>query len=277
MRNADLDDLKDEQYAEQVKQERKEVDAMPKTQTTLHCGDCLEIMKSIPEGSIDMVLCDLPYGMTSNKWDSIIPLPFLWSEYRRVCKGAIVLTASQPFTSAVVMSNAKDYCYAWYWIKPRPTGFQNAKKQPLRAVEEILVFGTPKYFPQDLIRINKVCKNSKSAGGGNVRGDIAASTNKGSLRTPGSEYIQEFTGYPRNVLGFGLDEGQKIHPTQKPVALMEYLIKTYTNEGDTVLDNCMGSGTTGVAAKRLNRNFIGIELDQKYFDIAKQRIEETYA
>lgn len=240
----------------------------------LRQGDCLEILPTIEDGSVDMVLCDLPYGTTSNSWDSIIPLERLWAEYRRVCCGAVVLTAAQPFTSALVMSAIKDFWHNWTWIKPRATGFQNAKKQPLRATEDILVFMRSTYNPQGLVRVDKVCHNSKSAGGGNVRDDIEKSAGKGGLRTAGSTYIQEFTNYPRNVLEFGLDEKTKLHPTQKPVALMEYLIRTYTNEGETVLDNTMGSGTTGVACRNTGRNFIGIERDPAYFAIAERRIRD---
>lgn len=239
----------------------------------LMLGDCLERMGEIPDGSVDMVLCDLPYGTTANSWDSIVPFERLWLEYLRVCVGPVVLTAAQPFTSLVVAAAIKDYWHSWTWIKPRPTGFQNAKKQPLRATEDILVFRRGTYNPQGLRRIDKVCRNSKSTGGGNVRNDVEASSGKGSLRTPGASYVQEFTNYPRNVLEFGLDERTKVHPTQKPVALMEYLIRTYTNEGDTVLDNTMGSGTTGVACVNTGRNFIGIERDPAYFEIAKKRIE----
>lgn len=236
-------------------------------------GDCLELMAQIPDGSVDMVLCDLPYGTTQNKWDSVIPFEPLWAHYKRICKGAIVLTAAQPFTSALVMSAIGEYRHQWTWLKPRATGFQNAKKMPLRATEDVLVFGKYRYFPQGLSRIDKVCKNSKTAGGGNVRGDVAESEGKGALRTPGATYVQEFTNYPRNVFEFGMDEKEKVHPTQKPVALMEYLIRTYTNEGETVLDNCMGSGTTGVACANTKRKFIGIEQDERYFEIAKTRIE----
>lgn len=237
-------------------------------------GDCLELMPRLPAASVDLVLCDLPYGTTQNKWDVVIPFEPLWREYRRVCKGAIVLTAAQPFTSALVMSSPEMFRHSWTWIKPRATGFQNAKKMPLRATEDVLVFSlpSPPYYPQGLTRVDRVCKNSKSAGGGNVRGDLAASSGGGALRTAGATYVQEFTGYPRNVLEFGLDETLKAHPTQKPVALMEYLIRTYTNPGDTVLDNCMGSGTTGVAAVRTGRKFIGIERDPEYFGIAWSRI-----
>ena len=241
---------------------------------TLLQGDCLDIMPKLQASSIDLVLCDLPYGTTSNAWDAVIPFAALWDRWARLNKGRVVLFAAQPFTSALVMSNPKGYRHGWTWLKPRATGFQNAKRMPMRATEDVLVFGTGLYNPQGLIRCNKVCKNSKSAGGGNIRDDIAASAGKGGLRTPGKEYVQEFINYPRNVLEYGLDEGQKIHPTQKSVALMEYLIKTYTNPGDTVLDNCMGSGTTGVACVNTGRNFIGIEKDEKYFVLAKQRIED---
>jgi len=242
-------------------------------------GDCLEKMKDIPDKSIDMILCDLPYGTTACKWDTIIPFEPLWEQYKRIIKdnGAIVLTASQPFTSALVMSNIKMFKYEWVWVKNGITGFANAKKQPLRNYEDILVFSKERtnYFPQDLIRIDKKCKNSKNRGGESLRMSIDDSKNKGSLRTEGKEYIQEFTGYPKQTLTDIKEDAEKLHPTQKPVALFEYLIKTYTNEGDLVLDNCMGSGTTGVACKNLNRNFIGIELDAEYFKIAEKRINEN--
>lgn len=242
-------------------------------------GDCLELMKQIPDGSVDLVLCDLPYGTTACTWDVIIPLEPLWEQYRRVAKpnAAIVLTASQPFTTVLAASNLSRFKYNWYWVKSRPTGFANAKKQPLRCVEEVVVFydKPPTYNPQGLIRIDKTCKNSSSCGGDTLRQDTLESAGKGSMRTAGKEYVQEFTNYPRNVLEFAKDSG-KHHPTQKPVALMEYLIKTYTNPGDTVLDNCMGSGTTGVAAVRNGRFFIGMELDPGYFQIAQGRIQREF-
>ena len=238
-------------------------------------GDCLELMKEIPDQSVDMILCDLPYGTTQNKWDSVIPFEPLWTQYKRICKGAIVLTAAQPFTSALVMSNVGEYRHQWTWLKPRATGFQNAKKMPMRSTEDVLVFGKYMYFPQGLLRIDKVCKNSGTVGGGNVRGDVVESKGKGALRTPGATYVQEFTNYPRNVLEFGMDEKEKTHPTQKPVALMEYLIRTYTNEGEIVMDNCMGSGTTGVACMNTGRKFIGMEQDAKYFEIAQKRIHDA--
>jgi site-specific DNA-methyltransferase (adenine-specific) len=240
--------------------------------------DCLIGMQKLDDNSIDMILCDLPYGTTACKWDTIIPFEPLWKQHERVIKdnGAIVLTASQPFTSALVMSNIKTFRYQWYWIKNRITGFANAKKQPLRNIEDILVFykKPPTYNPQGLQRINKKCKNGRSVGGETLRTDIKESTGKGKLRTEGSEYIQEFTGYPKQTL-CDIPEEKKIHPTQKPVSLFEYLIKTYTNEGDLVLDNCMGSGTTAIACMNTNRNYIGFELDKGYFDIANNRINAT--
>ena len=247
----------------------------------LHLGDCLELMREIPAGSVDMILCDLPYGTTACKWDSVIPFGQLWAEYKRIAKptAAIVLTASQPFTSALVMSNTKDFAYTWTWLKTRPTGFANAKKQPLRCVEDVAVFygKPPSYNPQGLIRADKVCRNSKSAGGETVRADVAESSGKGSLRTGGKEYVQEFTNYPRHVLEIPHDATGRVHPTQKPVALMEYLVRTYTTEGQVVLDNCMGSGTTGVACANTGRKFIGIEKDAAYFEIARHRIDTALA
>lgn len=239
-------------------------------------GDCLELMKQIPDGSVDLVLCDLPYGITDCKWDSVIPFEPLWEQYRRIAKpnAAIVLTASQPFTTLLAASNLSRFKYNWYWIKSCPTGFANAKKQPLRCVEEVVVFydKPPTYNPQGLVRIDKTRKNAVSCGGDTMRRDTLASAGKGSLRTAGKEYVQEFTNYPRQALEFAKDS-RDYHPTQKPVALMEYMIKTYTNPGDTVLDNCMGSGTTGVAAVRNGRVFIGMELDDGYFKIAQGRIQ----
>ena len=238
-------------------------------------GDCLERMKEIESSSVDMVLTDPPYGTTACKWDSIIPLEPMWEQLKRIIKpnGAIVMTASQPFTTTLIASNMKMFKYCWVWEKVRPTGFANAKKQPLRCVEDVAVFyrSLPTYNPQGLIRVDKLCKNSNTAGGDTLRGDTEASTGKGGLRTGGGEYMQEFTNYPRQILRFTQD-GDKVHPTQKPVALMEYLIKTYTNENETVLDFTFGSGTAGVACKNLNRKFIGIEMDDKYFEIGKNRI-----
>ena len=240
-------------------------------------GDCLEEMKSIPDGSVDLVLTDPPYGTTACRWDTVIPFEPMWEQLIRVTKknGAIVLFGSQPFTSALVMSNPKMFKYEWVWGKTKPTGFPNANYMPLRNIEHILVFseGIPNpmakhkmaYYPQGVIPSRRVkFRNSK-------KGTVNNGENDGSLN---GEYISEFSNYPRQLLTFS-SESKTLHPTQKPVALMEYLIKTYTNKGETVLDFTMGSGTTGVAAKNLNRNFIGIELDEQYFEIAKARIDST--
>lgn len=222
-------------------------------------GDCLEVMRELPDGSIDMVLCDLPYGTTQNKWDSVLPLRGLWAEYWRVCRGPVVLTAAQPFTSLLVMSAVTDFKYEWVWKKP-PSGNLNAKKMPMAGHESVLVFARGKvlYQPQGLVRAPFTRKANS----------VSKTANYGA-QTP-QEYVQEFTNYPSTVLEFGKDRGH--HPTQKPVALMEYLIRTYTNEGDTVLDNTMGSGTTGVACMSTGRNFIGIEKDPGYFAIACSRM-----
>lgn len=234
----------------------------------LHCGDCLEILPSIASSSIDAVICDLPYGATQNKWDSIIPLDRLWAEYRRICKGVVVLTASQPFTSTLVMSNFAAFKYEWIWDKVnRVTGFLNAKKQPLRRTEEVLVFWHGK----------QVVYNPQMENGEPYRvspAKIQHSDNYGAQK-PVPTRINGGTRYPVSIITIPGDERGtvgRLHPTQKPVALMEYLIKTYTNPGDTVLDNCMGSGTTGVACVNTDRQFIGIECGPGYFQIAQNRI-----
>jgi len=228
--------------------------------TRLLQGDCLELLPTLDAGSVDMVLADPPYGTTACKWDSIIPLEPMWEQLKRVIKpnGAIVMTASQPFTTTLISSNMKMFKYCWYWKKNRATGVLNSKKQPLREVEEVAVFNVKKYIPQGLVEVNQPSRNSKKD-----YDNYGTGTCK--------EYTQKFTNYPRQVLEF--DSVQRtIHSTQKPVPLMEYMIKTYTNEGETVLDFTMGSGTTGVACKNLNRGFIGIELDAGYFQIAQERI-----
>lgn len=233
-------------------------------------GDCLVEMKSIPDKSIDMILCDLPYGTTSCKWDTIIPFDKLWEQYERIIKpnGAIVLTAQQPFTSALVMSNPKIYKYDWYWKKSKPVGFANAKKMPLKDVETISIFykSLPTYNPQGIEKCNRVISNSTKK----IKQNNITAINGGAFKT--DTFIQEFTNYPRQIIEVGVEQG--LHPTQKPTELFEYLIKTYTNEGETVLDNCMGSGSTGVACVNLNRSFIGIEMDDKYFEIASKRIND---
>ena len=222
-------------------------------------GDCLEKMKEIESGSVDLVVTDPPYGTTACKWDSIIDLDLMWKQLKRIIKpnGAIVLFGAEPFSSYLRISNIKNYKYDWVWQK-RPVNFLNAKKQPLRKTERISVFGGGVYNPQGLISCDRINKRSNST----------ATNGK-----HGASNISKFTNYPTDVLEFIGERG--LHPTQKPVALMEYLIKTYTNESETVLDFTMGSGSTGVAAKNLNRNFIGIELDETYFNIAKERIQNS--
>lgn len=240
---------------------------------TLWNKECLGAMRDIPDGSIDMVMCDLPYGTTACKWDTIIPFEPLWAAYRRVCKknAAIVLTASQPFTSALVMSNVKEFRYQWTWDKMvTPTGHLNAKKMALRRTEDVLVFYHSQctYNPQ-MTTGKAVSKTATTAQRKCVYGAHADTGCKDVT-----------TRYPVNLLQIKKVDTRhgRLHPTQKPVALMEYLIKTYSNEGDTVLDNCMGSGTTGVACGNLNRRFIGIEKDTEhgYFQIAQQRISAAY-
>ena len=246
----------------------------------LRKGDCLELMKDIPDKSIDAIIADLPYGTTACKWDTIIPFEPLWEQYERVIKdnGAIVLTASQPFTTKLIESNFKLFKYCWYWKKSKPNGWQHSKNRPMTAIEECCVFSKApmghksqlgekrmKYNPQGIVSIGK--KKVTAVAHGKMMG---ARPNQ-----VGKEY-EAFTGFPHNVLEYPNVIGkQALHPTQKPVALFEYLIKTYTNEGETVLDNTMGSGTTGVACINTNRNFIGMELDDKYFEIAKARINEA--
>jgi len=226
-------------------------------------GDCLERMKEIEDGSVDMVLADPPYGTTACKWDSIIPLEPMWEQLKRVIKpnGAIVMTASQPFTTTLIASNMKMFKYCWVWEKEQAVNFMFLKKQAGKIHEDIPVFYAkqPNYIPQ----MSKGYRKSRSGSKNKVE---SHELNGGSPTRSGAT-----DRYPTSILKFNRDRG-KIHPTQKPVALMEYLIKTYTNEGETVLDFTMGSGTTGVACKNLNREFIGIEMDLEYFKIAGYRI-----
>ena len=231
----------------------------------LYNGDCLEIMKNISDKSIDMILCDLPYGTTACKWDTVIPFEPLWEQYNRIIKdnGAIVLFGSEPFSSALRMSNIKNFKYDWIWNKKLAGNGILAKKQPLKIHEIVSVFNSGIYIPQ----MTKGRYRKKMTGG-----------IKESEITGGNSVVDEYSNdlyYPKTILEYGIGNMRKgrLHPTQKPVALLEYLIKTYTNEGEIVLDNCMGSGSTGVACKRLNRKFIGIEKDKEYFEIAKERIE----
>lgn len=238
-------------------------------------GDCLEVMRQIPDKSVDMILCDLPYGTTACKWDTIIPFDELWAQYERVIKdnGAIVLTASQPFTSALIMSNPKLFKYEWIWEKDQGAGFVNAKNAPLKKHENIVVFsrGTIAngsknkmiYIPQGLIPHGRKRKVDSKDGT-----FLGARHNQ-----DGREYVQEFRNYPTSILTYQRDKG--LHPTQKPVALFEYLIRTYTNEGEVILDNCIGSGTTAVAAINTGRQFIGIEREPEYVAIANKRIDDA--
>ena len=228
-------------------------------------GDCLEKMKDIPDKSIDMILADLPYGTTACKWDVVIPFEPLWEQYKRIIKdrGAIVLFASQPFTSALVMSNPKMFKYSWYWEKSKPSNFLNAKKQPMRKIEDILVFckKSTVYYPQGLV----IGKQNSNSGRENTYGAVKKSWTQDIT----------YTNYPHNILRYSNVVGSSAtHPTQKPVALLEYLIKTYTLEGETVLDNCAGSFSTAIACLNTKRSFIGIEKDAHYFQVGKDRVEK---
>lgn len=231
----------------------------------LYNGDCLEVMKQIPDNSIDMILRDLPYGTTACKWDTIIPFNELWAHYNRVTKenGAIVLFSKQPFTTKLIGSNIENYKYSVIWKKDNHDNPLMAKKRFLNITEDINIFYRKQctYNPQGIIKVNKITKQG--------RGESLSQAN-----SRGSEYLQEYTNYPRNILEFKRDL-PNVHPTQKPVALLEFLIKTYTNEGEIVLDNTMGSGSTGVACVNTRRSFIGIEQRKDYYDIAYKRIKEA--
>lgn len=245
-------------------------------------GDCLEVMKQIPDNSVDMILCDLPYGTTGCKWDNIIPCDLLWKQYKRICKknSAIVLFGSNPFTSILISTNIKNYKHQWIWYKKNAGNIFVAKYQPLKVFEDIVVFGNggkTNYFPileqgfND--RTNEVSsiKDGKDILYGKLNSRLFfQSDNKKATER-----------YPKNVIEISAQSSEcsnskRVHPTQKPVELLEYLIKTYTKENNIVLDNCMGSGSTGVAAIRTNRKFIGIELDEHYFDISCGRINQEY-
>ena len=241
-------------------------------------GDCLEIMPDIPENSVDMILCDLPYGTTDCAWDSVIPHDRLWAQYNRIIKpkGVIALFGDFPFSASLIASNIRHFRHAWYWRKNNATGALCAKVQPLKTIEHILVFSPAKkgaalgetftYNPQGLVRLKRPVRRSAEIHG---RSEI--------YHGKSNDSIQTHTNYPKNVLEFqnvGFGAEKRVHPTQKPVALLEYLVKTYTNAGDVVLDNCMGSGSTGIACKNTGRKFIGIEREEKYFEIARKRIAE---
>ena len=235
-------------------------------------GDCLEVMRNIPDGSVDMVLCDLPYGSTCCAWDVIIPFEPLWEQYKRIIKpnGAIVLFGVQPFTSYLVLSNVEQFKYCWTWKSNRAANFAQAPYMPLKNVEDVAVFSAANiaqnsrvrmaYNPQGISETDKVCAGKKA-------------NDHRPNRKDQKPYKQTKTGYPTVLVEFA-KEANPLHPTQKPVALCEYLIRTYTNEGETVLDNCAGSGTTGIACLRTMRNFIGIEKEEKYFNIATERIRK---
>ena len=229
-------------------------------------GDCLELMKDIPDGSIDMILCDLPYGTTACKWDSVIPFEPLWAQYKRIIKdnGAIVLFGSEPFSTELRRSNLKMYKYDWIWEKEQGANFMLCRFQPYKVHENISVFSKNRhiYFPQ-------MTEGKPYISGKGTSGDITGNVKKVQTKNNG-------TRYPRSVQRFNTDKSKgSLHPTQKPVALLEYLIKTYTNECEVVLDNCMGSGSTGVACVNTGRKFIGMELEEKYFNIAKDRIMQA--
>lgn len=242
-------------------------------------GDCLERMKEIPSGSVDMILADVPYGTTACKWDSIIPLEPMWEQLKRIIKpnGAIVMTASQPFTTILISSNMKMFKYIYVWCKSKGCNFTHAKNMPIKFTEDVVVFSHAPightsqlkekrmvYNPQGLVKVDKKWSRPQKYENGH----------KLSRDSHKLDRVIEFENYPTNILNFNNSSNKErgLHPTQKPVALMEYLIKTYTNENETVLDFTMGSGTTGVAALRNGRKFIGIEMDDKYFEIGKNRI-----
>lgn len=235
----------------------------------LYNGDCLELMKDIPAGTVDMILCDLPYGTTRNKWDSVIPLDKMWEQYKRVIKkhGAVVLFSAEPFTSYLITSNAKRFRYDLIWAKNQGSDFLNANRKPLRAHENICVF----YEKQPTY-------NAQKTDGKPYKAKSGETTTSCFGAFDGNHHTENKDGKrcPLTVIRFnGEHNNGKLHPTQKPVALLEYLIKTYTNPGEVVLDNCMGSGSTGVACVNTGRRFIGMELDPGYFEIAQKRIGEA--
>ena len=247
----------------------------------LYNDDCLEIMKQFQNKSIDFILCDLPYGTTAHNWDSVISAEKLWEQYKRIIKdnGVICLFATQPFTTRLISSNYDMYRYSWIWKKESPNGFLNCNYAPLKITEDICVFSKGKvgslsknpiiYHPPCLIEEEQVKTNRTNS---KYRKQNGYNTSNNQINN-GKEFITKYKGYPNNILEYSRDKNT-VHPTQKPVHLLEFLIKTYTEENEIVLDNCMGSGSTGVACINTNRNFIGIELDENYFEIARSRINE---
>lgn len=242
----------------------------------LYEGDCLRLMCGLEDKSVDMICCDLPYGTTVCKWDTVIPFEELWRQYNRVIKdnGAIVLFGSEPFTSRLIMSNLEMFKYNWYWNKKSSSGFVNAKLKPMGTIETISVFSKGKtsngnqnnmpYFPQGLLPYNKVTRRGNKESKENTFWRPSTKDNCN---------FQEWTNYPKNYLEFAYQK-KAVHPCQKPVDLLEYLVKTYTREGEVVLDNCMGSGSCGVACVHTGRSFIGMEKESKYFQIACHRIKD---
>jgi site-specific DNA-methyltransferase (adenine-specific) len=234
------------------------------------CGDCLTVMRDMPDKSVDMILCDLPYGITQNKWDSVIPLDELWERYNEILKenGIIALTASQPFASNLVMSNVKMFKHEWIWIKNRGSNFANTVREPMKEHESVLIFSKGKWT------YNKQMQERTGGGLSRVKYDfncVSKSENYREFERPPGE--QGELRVPSSWQKYNVEVG--LHPTQKPVALFEYLIKTYTNEGEIVLDNCIGSGTTAIAAHNTGRFFIGIEKEPKYVEIARKRLEQA--
>jgi site-specific DNA-methyltransferase (adenine-specific) len=244
-------------------------------------GDCLDVMKKIPDGIIDMVLCDLPYQTTSCKWDQMIPLDLLWEQYKRIIKDnrAIVLTSTQPFTTDLINSNREWFKYEWIWYKNFGANFVQAKRQPLKYHENILVFSKSQHFYNPIFEeYSDSFKKSFESKEGHVRTREYKSDYIYKIKPKDQVYSLKRGRYPisvRQIKGVHRANNTRLHPSQKPLELFEYLIKTYTNEGDLILDNCIGSGTTAIAALNINRNFIGIEKEEKYVEIARQRIKET--
>lgn len=242
---------------------------------TLHCGDCLDIMPTLEAGSIDAIICDPPYGVTSCKWDAVIPFAPMWENIKRLIKprGAVVLFGSQPFTSALVMSNPQWFKYSWVWVKNRPSDKFNAKNKPMKKHEDVCVFSSGTTANRSERRMIYVPQGLTSSGK-KVRG-ATGQRHHGFRPSWKTEYVLEHTGYPTSILTFSKDDATTTHPTQKPVDLLAYLIRTYTNPGETVLDFTMGSGSTGVATIQEGRRFVGIEKDAGYFEIAQRRISEA--